>query len=99
MTTLLTATLLTATLLMAALFALAAPPASAETRTVGFGGWQVQSSALARQGAARISTHGFPTRSWLHVRPDDAGAVGTEVGALVQTGHCPALFFSRNMKD
>jgi exo-1,4-beta-D-glucosaminidase len=46
-----------------------------------------------------VSTPGFPTGSWLHVRPDDAGAVGTEVGELVQTGHCPNVFFSTNMKD
>jgi exo-1,4-beta-D-glucosaminidase len=32
------------------------------------------------------------------VRPDDAGAVGTEVGALVQNGRCPNVFFSTNMK-
>jgi len=30
----------------------------------------------------------------MHVMPDDAGAVGTEVGALLQTGHCPDVFFS-----
>ena len=33
------------------------------------------------------------------MRPDDAGAPGTEVGALVQTGHCPNVFFSTNMKQ
>ena len=73
--------------------------ASAETRTVGLGGWQVQSSARAAQTGARISTPAFPTRSWLHVRPDDAGAVGTEVGAVVQAGRCPSVFFSDNMKS
>ncbi len=41
---------------------------------------------------------GFGTGSWLHVTPDDAGAVGTEVGALVQTGRCPHVFFATNMK-
>ncbi len=89
--------LFTTTLL--ALGAFGASTASAETRTVGLGGWQVQSSASAPQAGAQISTPGFPTGSWLHVRPDDAGAVGTEVNALVQTGHCPAVFFSTNMKD
>jgi exo-1,4-beta-D-glucosaminidase len=79
--------------------ALSAPAASAETGIVGLGGWQVQSSATATEAGAQISTPGFPTGSWLHVRPDDAGAVGTEVGALVQTGHCPAVFFSTNLKD
>ena len=73
--------------------------ASAETRTVALGGWQVQSSARAPQTGARISTPAFPTRSWLRVRPDDAGAVGTEVGALVQAGRCPNVFFSDNMKS
>ena len=34
--------------------------ASAETRTVGLRGWQVQSSARAAQTGARISTPGFP---------------------------------------
>ena len=55
--------------------------------------------AQATQAAAAISTPGFGTASWLHVRPDDAGAPGTEVGALVQTGHCPNVFFSTNMKS
>jgi exo-1,4-beta-D-glucosaminidase len=78
---------------------LAAPAASADVTTVGLGGWQVQSTAQAIQSAAAISTPGFGTASWLHVRPDDAGAPGTEVGALVQTGHCPNVFFSMNMKQ
>jgi len=34
----------------------------------------------------------------VHVRPDDAGAVGTEVGALVQKGRCPSVFFSTRMR-
>jgi exo-1,4-beta-D-glucosaminidase len=86
-------------LFIAILLALAAPAASAETRIVGLDGWQVQSSASANQAGGQISTPGFPTGSWLQVRPDDAGAVGTEVDALVQTGHCPNVFFSTNMKD
>jgi exo-1,4-beta-D-glucosaminidase len=86
------------------LFALAvgafgASAASADTQIVGLGGWQVQSSGAATQSGDQVSTPGFPTGSWLHVRPDDAGAVGTEVNALVQTGHCPSVFFSTNMKD
>ncbi len=79
--------------------ALGASAASADTQIVGLGGWQVQSSQSATQTGDQISTPGFPTGSWLHVRPDDAGAVGTEVGALVQTGRCPNVFFSTNMKD
>ncbi len=75
------------------------PPASAKLVTVGLGGWQVQSSAQASQGGAQISEPGFPAASWLQVRPDDGGAVGTEVGALVQNGRCPGVFFSTNIKS
>ena len=75
-----------------------AATASADVTTLGLAGWQVQSSALARQPGTVISRSGFATGAWLHVHPDDAGAVGTEVGALVQTGHCPDVFFSTNLK-
>src|ERR1700722_7034771 len=66
--------------------------------TIGLGGWQVQSSAAttqwttnngATQAGADISSPGFDTSGWLPVRPDNAGAVGTEVEALVQNGICP----------
>jgi hypothetical protein len=77
----------------------AAPAASARVETVGLGGWQVQSTAQAPQSGAQVSSPGFATAGWLHVRPDDAGAVGTEVNALVQNGRCPNVFFSTNMKD
>jgi exo-1,4-beta-D-glucosaminidase len=91
-------------LAVATLYALAtgvfgATAASAETQTVGLNGWQVQSSSVATQTGQQISTPGFATGAWLHVRPDDAGAVGTEVNALVQTGHCPDVFFSTNIKS
>ena len=78
--------------------ALSAPAALGELTTVGLRGWQVQSSGAATQSGARISRPGFLTTSWLHVRPDDAGAVGSEVGALVQNGRCPNVFFSTRMK-
>jgi exo-1,4-beta-D-glucosaminidase len=81
-----------------AAFGWLAASASARTVTVGLGGWQVQSSAKAPQSGKAISKPGFATGSWLHVRPDDAGAVGTEVNALVQTGHCKHVFFAQNMK-
>jgi exo-1,4-beta-D-glucosaminidase len=87
-----------AALLVLGAAAIAAPTASAELRTVGLDGWQVQSSAQATQTGAQVSQPGFATASWLPVRPDDAGAVGTEVGALVQNGRCPSVFFSANMK-
>jgi exo-1,4-beta-D-glucosaminidase len=83
---------------LAVSMAIAAPAASADTSTVGLGGWQVQSSALATQRGAEISVPGFSTASWLMVQPDDAGAVGTEINALLQNGACPNVFFSENMK-
>ncbi len=43
----------------------------------------------ATQDGAQISAPGFGARGWLPVRPDNAGAVGTEVEALVQNGVCP----------
>jgi hypothetical protein len=66
--------------------------------TVGTGGWQVQSSAIARETGAQISRPAFATRSWLKVKPDDAGAPGTEINALVQNGECQNLFFSDHMR-
>jgi exo-1,4-beta-D-glucosaminidase len=72
--------------------------ASADTRIVGVGGWQVQSSARVPQGGERISSPGFGTGSWLQVKPDAGGAVGTEVDALVRNGHCPRVFYATNMK-
>ena len=89
----------TATLGLLAIAATGASAASAGTRIVGLSGWQVQSSALAPRAGSRISEPSFPTGSWLHVRPDDAGAVGTEVGALVQAGRCPDVFFSARLKS
>jgi exo-1,4-beta-D-glucosaminidase len=80
------------------LFAVAAPVASARVVTVGLGGWQVQSSSDEPRSGALISSPGFPTGSWLQVRPDDAGAVGTELNALVQNRRRPNVFFSTNMK-
>ena len=51
--------LATATLALLATVAIAAEAASADTQTVGLGGWQVQSSAQATQSAQQISTPGF----------------------------------------
>jgi exo-1,4-beta-D-glucosaminidase len=83
----------------AALAILVPAIATAKETTVGLRGWQIQSTARATQSPRAISEPSLRTSSWLHVRPDDAGAPGTEVGALVQTGHCPKVFFSANMKD
>src|SRR5262249_26873627 len=81
---------------------------------IGTAGWQVQSSAVATQTGAQISTPGFNTSSWLPVTNDDAGAPGTEIEALAQNGLCPgdtalqpvtqgtggpdSVFFSNNMQ-
>jgi exo-1,4-beta-D-glucosaminidase len=67
--------------------------------TVGLGGWQVQSSAEASGSGAEVSAPGFDSESWLAVRPDDAGAVGTEIGALLQNRQCPEVFFAENLKS
>jgi exo-1,4-beta-D-glucosaminidase len=66
--------------------------------TLGSGGWRVLTSATAIQGGAAISTPGFDTHKWLPVKPDDAGAPGTEVNALLQNGACPNVFYADNMK-
>ena len=74
----------------------------------------MQSSAVATQTGAQISTPGFNTSTWLPVASDDAGAPGTEIEALAQNGKCPgdtalqpvnqsssgpnSVFFSTNMK-
>jgi exo-1,4-beta-D-glucosaminidase len=85
--------------LAAALGLLAGPPvAGAATQTLGLHGWQVQSSASAGSDGAAVSRPGFAGRGWLKVVPDDGGAPGTEVEALVQNGRCPNVFFSTNMK-
>jgi exo-1,4-beta-D-glucosaminidase len=91
--------MLGATLALCICACVSAPIASAETVTLGLGGWQVQSSALAPQSGSQISEPGFPTGSWLAVKPDAAGAVGTEINALLQSGACPNVFFSEEMKS
>jgi exo-1,4-beta-D-glucosaminidase len=81
---------------------------------LGSNGWEVQSSAVATQSGAQISTPGFNTGTWLPVANDDAGAPGTEIEALLQNGQCPgdtalqpvnqstsspnSVFFSNNLK-
>ena len=75
--------------------AAAAPPG---LTTLGAAGWTVLTSATATQGGAKISTPGFDTSSWLKVQPDDAGAPGTEITALLQNNKCPNVFMASNMK-
>ncbi|HEU5424409.1 MAG TPA: hypothetical protein VFU72_12760, partial [Nitrolancea sp.] len=94
----------------------AAPSTGASDITdLGANGWSVQSSAVATQTGAQISTPGFNTSTWLPVANDDAGAPGTEVEALAQNGMCPgdtalqpvnqsdsgpnSVFFSNNIQS
>ncbi len=93
----------------------AAATGSSDTVNLGAGGWAVQSSAVATQTGAQISTPGFSTSTWLPVTNDDAGAPGTEIEALVQNGKCPgdtalqpvnqnpdgprSIWFSANLKS
>jgi exo-1,4-beta-D-glucosaminidase len=65
---------------------------------VGSAGWKVLTSSTATQGGAAISKPGFDTSKWLSVTPDDSGAPGTEIAALLQNGSCPNVYFSTNMK-
>src|SRR5215467_4691145 len=87
---------------------------SSDISNLGSSGWAVQSSAVATQSGAQISTPGFNTSTWLPVTNDDAGAPGTEIEALLQNGQCPgdtalqpvnqstsspnSVFFSNNMQ-
>jgi len=87
---------------------------ASDISNLGSGGWKVQSSAVATQSGAQISTPGFNTSTWLPVTNDDAGAPGTEIEALAQNGMCPgdtalqpvnqstsgpnSVFFSNNMQ-
>ena len=73
----------------AAQAAVAAPTGASDIANLGTGGWEVQSSAVATQTGAQISTPGFSTSTWLPVTSDDAGAPGTEIEALAQNGKCP----------
>jgi exo-1,4-beta-D-glucosaminidase len=100
----------------AAAVSLSAPSdtGASDISNLGTGGWEVQSSAVATQTGAQISTPGFNTSTWLPVTNDDAGAPGTEVEALAQNGKCPgdtalqpvnqstsspnSVFFSNNMQ-
>ncbi|MBN9739923.1 beta-mannosidase [Amycolatopsis sp. A1MSW2902] len=66
--------------------------------TIGLGGWQVLTTAQVKDGGSAVSKPGYPTHGWLKVKPDDAGAPGTEINALVQNGKCPNVFYSDNMR-
>jgi exo-1,4-beta-D-glucosaminidase len=92
-----------------------ADPSGSDLANLGANGWAVQSSAVATQTGAQISTPGFNTSTWLPVTNDDAGAPGTEIEALAQNGKCPgdtalqpvnlssdspdSVYFSNNMQN
>src|SRR5260370_13487474 len=98
--------------------AAAVSPSSAtgasDISNLGSNGWSVQSSAVATQSGAQISTPGVDPSTWLPVSNDDARAPGTEIEALAQNGQCPgdtalqpvnqgtsspnSVFFSNNMQ-
>src|SRR6516225_4690781 len=98
----------------AALLSSPSDTGASDITNLGSGGWEVQSSAVATQTGAQISTPGFNTSTWLPVSNDDAGAPGTEIEALAQNGQCPgdtalqpvnqgtsspnSVFFSNNMQ-
>jgi exo-1,4-beta-D-glucosaminidase len=98
----------------AALLSSPSDTGASDISNLGSGGWAVQSSAIATQTGAQISTPGFSTSTWLPVTNDDAGAPGTEIEALAQNGRCPgdtalepvdqgtsgpsSVFFSNNMQ-
>src|SRR6266566_5135312 len=87
---------------------------ASDISNIGAAGWEVQSSAVATQTGAQISTPGFNTSTWLQVANDDADAPGTEIEALAQNGKCPgdtalqpvnqstsspnSVFFSNNLQ-
>src|SRR5215469_8495153 len=97
-----------------AILAAPAGPGDSGITNLGGNGWEVQSSAVATQSGAQISTPGFNTTAWLPVSNDDAGAPGTEIEALLQNGQCPgdlalqpvnqstsspsSVFFSNNLQ-
>jgi exo-1,4-beta-D-glucosaminidase len=94
--------------------AAAADTGASDISNLGSTGWFVQSSAVATQTGAQISTPGFSTSGWLPVSNDDAGAPGTEIEAMAQNGQCPgdtalqlvnqstsgpnSVFFSNNLQ-
>src|SRR6516165_3723842 len=98
----------------AALLSSPSDTGASDITNLGSAGWAVQSSAVATQSGAQISTPGFNTSTWLPVANDDAGAPGTEIEALAQNGDCPgdaalqpvnqstsspnSVFFSNNMQ-
>src|SRR5690242_10547847 len=99
----------------AALLSSPSSTGASDISDLGTVGWTVQSSAVATQSGAQISTPGFNTSTWLPVTNDDAGAPGTEIEALAQNGKCPgdtalqpvnqrtsspnSVFFSTNMQS
>jgi hypothetical protein len=65
---------------------------------IGAQGWQVLTTASVPDDGSMVSKPGYSTSAWLPVKPDDAGAPGTEINALVQNAKCPDVYFSDNMR-
>ncbi|GAA3523464.1 beta-mannosidase [Amycolatopsis ultiminotia] len=74
------------------------PSAPHGQSSIGTAGWQVLSTAKVADGGDRVSQPGYSTSGWLPVKPDDAGAPGTEITALLQNGQCPDVFYSDTMR-
>ncbi|GAB2577949.1 glycosyl hydrolase 2 galactose-binding domain-containing protein [Microlunatus antarcticus] len=73
-------------------------PADLGTTTLGRQGWRVVSTATEHGSGNAVSQTGHSTKRWLPVKPDDGGAPGTEINALLQNGACPKVFYSDNLK-
>ncbi|SFW84920.1 glycosyl hydrolase 2 galactose-binding domain-containing protein [Amycolatopsis australiensis] len=101
--------LLAALLLVPGVVGVAGPAAAQDVRaetasphglsTIGQSGWQVLTTANVKDGGDKVSTPGYATGGWLRVKPDDAGAPGTEITALLQNGKCPDVFVSDRMRQ
>ena len=73
-------------------------PADLGTTTLGLKGWRVVSTATEHGSGSVVSQTSHPTKRWLPVKPDDGGAPGTEINALLQNGACPKVFYSDNLR-
>ncbi|EFV11936.2 hypothetical protein HMPREF9336_03270 [Segniliparus rugosus ATCC BAA-974] len=70
------------------------------TTVLGANGWQVISSSDTADRPSQVSDPAHTgNKGWLVVKPDDAGAPGTLINALLQNGECPNVFYSQNMRD
>ena len=73
-------------------------PLNPNYATVGLDGWQLASTADVTVDPAVAAEPGYDTRGWIPVTPDDAGAPGTVIAALLQHGECPDVVQGENLK-